>query len=425
MNDFSKEPFDSYRRRLDRDHERLRWELLASLPDAPAGASSVKDHVGARPPWRRAPLARRVSKIAAMLTIVATAAALLWMLPGRATAEVAFAEVLRQIREACSVRYKSTLRLGDLPPRTSEVIEQDPGYQRQTMPGGQLRLSDFSRGNISYVEPQFEWTLTLQYAVGAWEKSQESPLERLKKLPGEAGRFLREEELAGRTVSLFEVQGEDDLIKIWADSHTGLPVQITIVGEGRSGGGQPALGAELTLSDFVWGEQLDNSLFSPELPEEYDHYEIKLIDKSLPAEEQDLVEAFRVLTDLSDGAFPDSLFTESLKPILDKLGSPPSVQLDTGTGYALLAGTPVPARDGEAPPMVRFIRAEQKRVQVSRGIALLNRLTSAGRPWRYLGKGVQRGQETPVLRYQPEPSAPFRVIHGDLTTRPETTSLTP
>lgn len=287
------------------------------------------------------------------------------------------------------------------------------------MPGGQLQISDNNHGRILYVEPRIKWTLTTECAVGKKNKSEDNFLERLKNLPKEAGNFLGEEELDGQPVSVFEVADKNDQITIWADSGTGLPLLIKIVSEPKEDrDGHDDIKAVLTLSDFVWNEPLDDSLFRLETPEGYEHYHIQLIDNSRPVAEQDLVEALRMLTDLSQEAFPDSLSGKDLKSILEKLEQPAAAALDLGTGMTLLAGLPEPIRAGKAPPLVRYLRANQKRMQISRGVKFVTQLSTNKIPWRYLGKGVRRGERKPVFQYRPERSSTTsRIILGDLSTQ--------
>lgn len=417
--DFLQEHMDRYGERLGRDHDQLRAELMDSLPDRPDQVSSPKSGIRALLFGGKARIPRRLLKLAAMLAIVSTSLGLLlWMQSGRATAGVVFAEVLRQIREACSVRYKSTLKLGDSQPRTSEIIYKHPGFERKTMPGGQLQISDYNRGVLFYVEPQIKWTLTTEYPPDKQGTFKDDPLQRLINLPTEAGKLIGEEELDGQLVSVFEVSDKADKIKIWADSHTGLPLKIQIVSEPNGNQNvRDDIEAVLTLYDFVWNEPLDDALFHMEKPEDYKHYHIKLIDRSLPVEEKDLVEALRIFSDLSDGAFPDSLFAKDLKAILKKLEQPSVATLNEGTGMTLLAGNSEPVRKGVAPPMVRFLRANQQRMQLSRGMQFVNQLIAKKIPWQYRGKGVRRGQRKPVFQYRTNRSTrTSRIILGDLST---------
>ncbi len=411
---------DRYGERIDRGHDRRRAELMDSLPDSPDEVLPLKTRIRTRLLGDGPRVTRRWLKLAAMLALVMKELGLLlWMQSGHATAGVVFAEVLRQAREACTVRYKSTLRLGDAAPRTSDVLSKEPGYERKTMPSGQLQISDLTHGIIIYVEPQVGWTLTIEEVPGAKGGYGDNFLQRLKNLPEEAGKLIGEEELDGQPVSVFEVSDENDWITIWADAQTGLPLKIEVISEpSGSGDGQDDIEAILTLSDFVWNEPIDDSLFRRPTTEGYDHYQIESLDMSRPVEEADLVEALRILCDLADGAFSDSLSPKHLGPLLGKLERPATAELDTGTGMSLVAGLSEPVRAGVAPPMVRFMRANEKRLQVSRGVKFVNELTAGKKPWRYLGAGVRRDERKPVFEYRPDPSSKTsRIILGDFSTQ--------
>jgi hypothetical protein len=415
MNDPSEELLARYAERFDRDHDQRRSELLASLPDL-----YTDDQASSRPRSKVArPGRSRLWRLGAAAAIVLLGVGiLLWTQSGHAA--VTFGDVLRQVREYFSVRYKSTLGLGDASPRTSEIVANKSGYERKTTPDGQLQISDFRRGDILYVEPQVKWTLLLQGAVGAQDNR--DPLERLRNLPNEAGRFLREEELAGRTVSVFQVKlaEEHEQMTVWADSTTGLPVRVEVVTKPQDrGGGRHVPGATLALSDFAWNEPVDDSLFDMKLRKEYKQYSIRLIDNSRAVEEHDLVEALRILAELSGGVFPESLRKKDLDPIVAKLRQPLAARLDVGSGNVLLAGPSEAVRAGEDPPLVRWMLANQKLMQLSRGTKFINQLTAKKVRWKYLGKGVRRGEHMPVFQYWPDPSpATSRIILGDLSVEP-------
>jgi hypothetical protein len=414
------ENFNSYGERFDRDHDRLRAELMASLPEAPAGARAAKGRAVGPTFGQRVRAPRLLFKVAAMVAAVAVIAGLLfWLRSGpTATAGVVFADVLQQIRKARTVTYNSTLELGQHAPRTSMVMFKEPGHERKVAPGGQLQISDFGKGRILYVEPEVRWTFLIEYTPRQEERLELGPLERLKKVREESGVFVGEQELAGQAVHVFKVEDESDQMTIWAESQTGLPVRVQIVTSPKKDGkGATTLGATLTLSDFVWNEELDDALFELKAPEGYEHYQIQLMDNSRPVTEEDLLEAFRILTDLSDGAFPDSLFAKSLMPILERLGRPPATGVGRDMGHHLLAGPPTRLPAGEPPPMVQYFRADQKKMQVARGTKFVDQLTFAGTPWGYVGKGFRQGQKNAVFWYQPEPGGTYRVIYANLRVR--------
>ena len=86
---------------------------------------------------------------------------------------------------------------------------------------------------------------------------------------------------------------------IWADTQTGLPVQIDI---------KMAIfgNMKVTLSDFVFNPEVDESLFLTELPEGYKEIQMPAMPTAKPSE-NDLIEMLRMCAEASQGKFPDSL----------------------------------------------------------------------------------------------------------------------
>ena len=96
---------------------------------------------------------------------------------------------------------------------------------------------------------------------------------------------LGEKEIDGRKVVGFRVNTNGTVISLWGDPKTGLPVRaemtMTMLGN-----------AKITLTDFEFNMDLDESLFSVEPPAGYTVKNMGNIDLS-PAEEKDLIETFR------------------------------------------------------------------------------------------------------------------------------------
>ena len=402
-----------------REHERLRAELMDSLAAASAESTSSSGRFSGESLGLRLADFRAVHKLAAVAAGIAIVAMVWWMGLGldSAMASETFANVLEQIRNAHSVSYKSTLELAGHPAQTSQVLFMEPGHERKIIAGKLLQISDYQNGRTLAIDSCCGWSLLIEYTVTAQEKLRAVELERLRRLGKDSGRFVGKEELDGRMVNVFEAEDRNDTLTIWCDRETDLPIRVKIV-TGEQEQGTSAGKATVTLSDFVWNEELEESLFELKAPEGFKQYQIRLLDDSEPLMEKDLIEAFRILSDLSAGVFPASLRDEDLGPILKKLEQPGATVVHMGTGKDLVAGPTFHKTDQDGEPAIlQWFRAKQKRTQVSRGTRFINELTAQSRPWRYVGNGIQRGQKKAVFRYKPEGVESFRVIYGDLSVR--------
>jgi outer membrane lipoprotein-sorting protein len=359
---------------------------------------------------------RVLVKLAAAVTIAAGVIVLLsWPTVSPVRASAVFADVLEQIRAVRTVSYTSTLTLGKDAPRTSRVVFIAPGRHRKTTPEGDTEIADYQRGKILYLEQTEKRATLIEYEPEREEFPPIGSFERLKALRDDSGKFTGTEALDHRWVNVFEVDDKVQTMTIWADPKTDLLIRVEIATKPPRDTASTGVKMTVVLTDFAWNEDLDESLFDLTVPEGYKLHSIRLMDRSRPVGEGDLVEAFRILTDLSDGAFPRSLYARDLKGILTKLRDPRVGRVDTGTGLLLLGGRKT-GRD--EPDPLKFLRDQQKLIQVSRGIEFVNQLTARKCEWAYTGKGVQRAdKDTPVFRYRPPGAHNHRVIYADLTVR--------
>ena len=417
MNAFCDNDLGDYHEQFDRDHDRLRSELMAALPECPswrrpaAGASQEASF------GQRIRTVGRMPRAAAVLAVgVGIIGTLLWLSTTPVGAGEAFGRVLQQIRKSRTVSYKSTVELAGYPPRTSQVLFMEPGRARKTGPSGGFEVSDGRRGmRLSVAPPCCKWALLIKYAVPPQERLQRGPLSRLTELSADSGELAGQDELDGRRVNVFHVRQEHQEMTIWADPRTNLPVRVKMaLTLARQNDVSPA-SATLTLSEFAWNEELDESLFELRIPEGYRSYEIQMIDRHKPPAEDDLLAAFGILTDLSDGVFPRSLQAEDLMPILKRLDHSEGPAVVDAEGGGDLGAGPIHRCEPEGEPrMLKFLRDGKKRIQVSRGMEFVNQLTARAIPWRYVGEGVRRGEQRRVFWYRPQGTHMYRVILGDL-----------
>jgi len=112
---------------------------------------------------------------------------------------------------------------------------------------------------------------------------------------------LGEKEIDGRTAKGFHATGPDVELTIWADPQTALPIRTE----------QKWHQMQFTCTDFQFDIEMDESLFSMEIPEGYPAPPMVgelSIAALLGGTEQDLVEFLRIYAEIIlDGAFPEDL----------------------------------------------------------------------------------------------------------------------
>ena len=121
---------------------------------------------------------------------------------------------------------------------------------------------------------------------------------------------LGKKEIDGHRVVGFHVNTRGMTLSLWGDPKTGLPVRAEMT---------MAMYAKVksTLSDFTFNMAMDESLFSTEPPPGYTVQNMK-IDVSQP-EEKDLIKTFRTYSELSGGAFPESLDQQAMMETVGKM----------------------------------------------------------------------------------------------------------
>jgi len=192
---------------------------------------------------------------------------------------------------------------------------------------------------------------------------------------------LGEKEIDGRIAQGFRAIGPDGEWTIWADLQTALPIRME----------QKWRQMEFVCTDFQFDVEMDESLFSMEIPEGYS--ELPSAELGIGSStEQDLVETLRIWAEvILDGVFPEDF---------------------TGQVYV----------DDSKKNRKKFakLKDEQKlelAMKLGPGFIFVQLLKDEN-DWHYVGKNVKLGDsESPVCWYRPEGSETYRVIYGDLSVK--------
>jgi len=179
----------------------------------------------------------------------------------------------------------------------------------------------------------------------------------------------------------FRATGPDGEWTIWADPETALPIRM------EQKWGQ----MQFVCTDFQFDIEMDESLFSMEIPEGYSA--LPKAELSIEGStEQNLIEGLRIYAEIIlDGAFPNEFigqeYLDDVKKNRKKFAQMSEKQrldlaLKLQRGYIF----------------IQFLKAEND--------------------WHYVGKNVKLGDsESPVCWYRPEGSETYRVIYGDLSVK--------
>ncbi|MGO9919580.1 MAG: hypothetical protein ACLQIB_33395, partial [Isosphaeraceae bacterium] len=336
-------------------------------------------------------------------------------------ATLAFADFVAPILDAKTVKFKLTTEM-EGPPAvtiTSEVMMLDATRSRQEleMPGKfkAIMIFDWGRGRSLTLEPASKKATVLTLANLTKEQvSQQDPFAMFRSIlrdahdkPTVQREPLGEKEIDGHRVVGFRVRSKGMVTNLWGDPKTGLPVrgEVTMAIYGNM---------KATMSDFAFNVDMDESLFSVEPPAGYTVQNMN-VDVS-PAEEKDLIAAFREYSKLTGAAFPDLLDLQTMMQMVAK---------EVGKKLAVEMPAEKPDRGKEKPntqQMQKSMEAGMQKtmdvqIRLQRGL-LFALMLPADADAHYAGKGVSLGAaDKPIFWYRPKDAKKYRVIYADLSVR--------
>ena len=345
---------------------------------------------------------KRISRLAAAIIIAAVAGTAAFLTLGNGGTSIAWADVQEQIRNARTMTLKATMEMEGMPKwmekaglanMEMKMMFKSPGLMRQEMamgPSKSITIVDMQQNKmILLVEAQkkaITYDLTELPAEERKKQEEQDFLARIKKLIEESETELGDKKIDGRAVKGYRVEKGNQVITIWADAETAQPVEMTMtMFQGET---------KMTMSDFNFDVELDDALFSLDVPKGYT-VDKKQIEFKEPSAD-DLVEMLRIWAKVRGGTFPNVLT--------------PSLFMKDTMNF-VKAG-----KDGKLENqkfMKEFEKADGQKISlvITRAIVLVAQHGEA----HYAGKGVKLGDaKTAIFWYRPKDSEAYKVIYGDL-----------
>ena len=366
-------------------HDRVLGNVMRALDE------SEKQKAGAGAPdiWRiimRSPITKLA---AAAVIIIAVSIGLNLII----STTPAFAEIIQPLLTARTATFKMTMALENGPSQSFDCMYAEPIRMRQTNEEqGAVVISDLQKGKIVTLVPAQKkaFVTELENMPENEDQSQFNMFHGIRKhvqeaqdIEDESVSFLGEKEINGMTAIGYHVQRPGVDITVWADPRTKLPVQM----ENKMGP------VTYTITDIVFDVELDESLFSLEMPSDYTVRTLQ-VDASEPTEE-DLIEMFRIWAEHMDGNLPS---------VLDMKASMEFVKYQRKKMK----------EKGQEPTEESMLELQKTIMKMSRGGMFAQNLPAESN-WHYAGADVKFGDsEKAIFWYRPEGSEAYRVIYGDL-----------
>ena len=401
---------------LDRDHDELREQLMASLPEqtprpAPAGWGTRG--------WRRlGDYAMNSPKVRFTAATLAAAACILlaFTLFVGVGDNVALADVGQAIQRTKTMLCQVAVTIvgGDLEQsfEGKSYLSAEHGSRTDLYSDGQLMMTSITPldGPTVSGRPGGGAQFRISFADReSFEPSQVRPddyIRRLQELTGQADRDLGSDIIDGREVTGFEIAGEKrglvatsvprgataeavpTRLTLWVDSDTLLPIRYSVWMPG------PEEGSVLTVvcDGFEWDVPLDDSLFDTSTLEGDGE---PVVDLKVPsATEEALIEGLGIYVELMKDSYPSALnFVMIGMDFYKKADSIPKEELpDWGGPQEMM----------------------QRMMPLYAGTLFYRQLLEGGAEPEYFGPEVKPGDADAVLVRWRLDTGETRVIYGDL-----------
>lgn len=335
----------------------------------------------------RRPVSRYAAGFAAVVLVLAG-----WVfLHEEKTASAAFYEFANSLVTAKTARFKMEVNVPGQASVKADTLYLAPGRGRQSI-SGMINVFDMTAGKIVTLKPKEKKAMVVTLTGRGEVKGPLDIFERLRAMladkpqTNESLKPIGEKVIKGRRAVGFREETPMATLTLWGDPETGLPVLIETVISGVPR-------TEVTWTDFELNVELDEKLFDLTPPADYQVQAFEM-DAS-PYKEQDLIDTFRLASEINDGMFPESI--------------------DTAASQQLIVKSVRSHKDvTDEQNMEKFMKLGAK---IGRGFSFALQLPAATDA-RYAGKGVKRDTpDTPIFWYRPEGAKTYRVVYADLTVR--------
>ncbi|MFQ5807328.1 MAG: hypothetical protein ACE5I3_12845 [Phycisphaerae bacterium] len=395
---------------FDRDHDELREQLLAALPDDSPRRSGAGRLVRG---WYRlgdyvmslnTTAGRRAAALLAPAACILIAVAI-FLVPDN----VVFAAVLERVRQAktivCRVEGNVSSGMFAVAHSGQLSISAKHGTRYDMYANGVLITTQYfpQEGPVISVTPLAKMAMRMELSEDARRDpvagQPDAWIRQLQELTADADRELEADTIDGHEVVGFEIAGEklglasvspreavESLGRLWVDVETWLPVRYEVRMPG------PEVGAQMTVvyDQFEWNVPLEPELFEPDIPEDY-----FVVDVQMPARnEESLLDGLRFYAELTDAGYPSDL---SMARVVGELVARLMVKRSVGA-----SDDPV------------FQELMQKAMTIGGGCMFYQELVRAGREPEYFGDSVTRDDADQVLLRWKLDDGRLRVIYGDL-----------
>jgi hypothetical protein len=186
--------------------------------------------------------------------------------------QVAWAAVLKNVQNAKTVRWKTTITAQGHESQIMHAMVVEPDYVRFELSDGPVFIMDRHKGNGLILDYPAKGQATLGPVENDRIPDFYNVLRNFRDLPGFSVKEIGTRRIEGRRATGFKVkkEGQQQERTIWVDPESELPIRIEETEQDHDGNV-----IHLVTTDIMFDVDLDMSLFSLEPP---DGYELKKVD---------------------------------------------------------------------------------------------------------------------------------------------------
>jgi len=236
----------------------------------------------------------RITKAAAAAVIIVAVILGLNITGGPEIASVTWAEVIEKVEQIPALTFDMTVEIsypGDknLSFQSENYVAGDYGTKSSIYMNGELFVLKYRlpKKNLAYeIRPKDKTYIRIDLPVRQAAKGQDpdDPRTWLKMILSGDYTELGRDNINGVAVEGIEcnrpeMTGEDGVMRLWVDVETNLPVRIEVEMVGMEGGQMRP--HKYVMENFEWDVELDESVFEPNIPNDYKLREVQKISKQV------------------------------------------------------------------------------------------------------------------------------------------------
>ena len=300
------------------------------------------------------------TKFAVVATILIACVGLMpWLVPGRGAA-LAFGDIVEALNGVHNATWKTTAVV-EVPQKEPVTFNQigmflSPSHERIEITssmeeGKSISITDGEKNKTVVLIPAKKTAIVMNFTNMPANNPTGRTFEGLRKIiadaqNGESGKVERldSEAIDSRTAEGFQIQTGAINVKIWADPKTLLPIRVeqnTVAAAGPK--------VSIVMTDFQINKDLDESLFSLDIPPGYTveqtiNMDVAKLTKNPLA---GLADALKMAAEYNNNVFPDTLRGEqgidgilqrAMKTLAEKQGADPAALLKLQSDVSMKLG---------------------------------------------------------------------------------------